>query len=77
MSPKSKLGRNPFERAPLKPALNSRRRHSVQRRNEDCSFLGKLKWAVRFVSFDAPIGICFLTYQACLRSLTFRFRARN
>lgn len=29
----------------------------------------RMTQAIRWISFDAPIGICFLTYELCLRSL--------
>ena len=91
MAGKTKLGRNPFSKktAPLKPRPVAKKSGAARtsdtartkswilfsswRRQRDV--VEQLKKAVRFVSIEAPIGICFLTYRVC--SLSFRSAARR
>lgn len=81
MAAKTKLGRNPFSKktAPAKTVQATTKKSSPRSSStapmRSMGVMDQFKRAVRFVSIQAPIGICFLTYRAFL--LSFRSVARR
>lgn|GEM_PF-4695149 len=57
MAKKSKLGRNPFSAKKMSKSTRS------DETAQSCPFAVRIIKKVRWVSFDAPIGLCFLAYQ--------------
>lgn len=65
MTKKSKLGRNPFnaKKTTKKSGQNAAKNTRSIETPEHCPFAMQIIKTVRWVSFDAPIGLCFLAYQ--------------
>lgn len=70
MTEKSKLGRNPFTTKKIQPKFASKT-HAFHSRGNYSFFSQTLRW----IFFDAPIGICFLACQACFKP--FRVKGKN
>lgn len=78
MTDKSKLGRNPFATKKTQQK-NGAKTHSSYSRGSHSFFsiehFAPMTQTVRWIFFDAPIGVCFLACQACLKS--FRVKGRS